>query len=89
MSREKITLEHLKPKFMDSETRYNNWYHTADFIFEETEYCLKLSITEGTLLGQQNFFSLSWDPVEIIKENGISVLKKPKNDINFVNTSQS
>lgn len=81
----KITLDEMKPKFMDSETRYNNWYCTADFEYKGTEYCLKLSLTEGSLLGQQNFFSLSSDPLNIVQDkDGVSVIKKPKNDINFV-----
>lgn len=84
MNTSKITIEELKPKFLGEENRYNNWYHTADFEYKGKEYCLKLSITEGSLLGQQNFFSLSWDPVKIVQENGVAVLKKPKNDINFV-----
>ncbi|MGC9781161.1 MAG: hypothetical protein HZR80_18105 [Candidatus Heimdallarchaeota archaeon] len=84
MTTQKITIDELKPKFLGEASRYNNWYHTADFTYEGTEYCLKLSLTEGSLLGQQNFFSLSWDPVEIVQENGVAVLKKPKNDINFV-----
>ena len=84
MTTRKITLNELKPKFMDSDTRYNNWYCTADFEYKGKEYCLKLSLTEGSLLGQQNFFSLSSDPVNIIQENDVAVIKKPKNDINFV-----
>ncbi|MBN1328455.1 MAG: hypothetical protein JXA54_03170 [Candidatus Heimdallarchaeota archaeon] len=84
MSTKKITIEELKPKFLGESSRYNNWYFTSDFIHENKEYCLKLSITEGTLLGQQNFLSLSWDPVKLIDENDIMVLEKPKNDINLV-----
>jgi hypothetical protein len=84
MNTTKITIKELEPKFVGAAERYNNWYHTADFNYKGKEYCLKLSITEGTLLGQQNFFSLSSDPVRIEMDNGIAVLKKPKNDINFV-----
>ncbi|NHJ46592.1 MAG: hypothetical protein FK733_02275 [Asgard group archaeon] len=84
MTTKKITIEEMEPKFVDAADRYNNWYNTADFNYKGKEYCLKLSITEGSLLGQQNFFSLSWDPVTIVEENGVAILKKPKNDINFV-----
>jgi len=80
----KITLEEMKPKFQDAPTRYNNWYTTADFTFNGKDYCLKLSLTEGTLLGQQNFLSLSMEKPTIVQENGQAILKKPKNDINLV-----
>ncbi|RLI69627.1 MAG: hypothetical protein DRP02_02095 [Candidatus Gerdarchaeota archaeon] len=84
MTTTKITLEELKPKFLDAPNRYNNWYNTADFTFNGVDYCLKLSLTEGTLLGQQNFMSLSSEPLKIVEENGIAVLKKPENDINLI-----
>jgi len=79
----KITIEELKPRFLGEASRYNNWYFTSDFIHDNVEYCLKLSITEGSLLGQQNFYSLSWDPVNLVDEDDVMVLKKPKNDINI------
>ncbi|MBD3192384.1 MAG: hypothetical protein GF308_17225 [Candidatus Heimdallarchaeota archaeon] len=80
----KITLEELKPKFLDQDERYNNWYFAADFNHEGTDYNLKLSITEGSLLGQQSFISLSWDLPEIVQETDAVVLKKPEHDINLV-----
>lgn len=79
-----ITLDELKPKFLGEPSRYNNWYCTADFTFEDVEYCLKLSITEGSLLGQQNFMSLSWQPVNIRNDGDADILMKPKKDINIV-----
>ena len=82
MVTKKITIDELKPKFLDSKTRYNNWYCTAHFNQEGTEYCLKLSLSEGTILGQHNFLSLSSDSLNIVQENGVTVLKKPKNDLN-------
>ncbi len=86
MMTKKITIEELKPKFLGETSRYNNWYFTSDFIHNNVEYCLKLSITEGTLLGQINYFSLSSDPVKLDDEDDVMVLKKPKNDINILAT---
>ena len=79
-----ITIEELEPKFLDKSTRYNNWYFTADFNQDDVDYCLKLSITEGTLLGQLNYFSFSEEPVKIKEDNDVMVLKKPKKDINIL-----
>ncbi|MFW9924704.1 MAG: hypothetical protein ACFFDW_15595 [Candidatus Thorarchaeota archaeon] len=79
-----ITIEELQPKFLKEANRYNNWYATADFTYKDVEYCLKLSITEGSLLGQQNFMSLSWEPPKLINDGDADVLKKPTNDINLV-----
>jgi hypothetical protein len=53
----KIEIQEMEPKFVDSADRYNNWYNTADFEYKDKEYCLKLSVTEGSLLGQHNYFS--------------------------------
>ncbi|MFX1538369.1 MAG: hypothetical protein ACFFDI_29615 [Promethearchaeota archaeon] len=81
----KITLEEVKPKFQDQDERYNNWYFAATFSYEGIVYNIKLSISEGSLLGQQNFISLSWDPMEISpEEDDANVLKKPPNDIRII-----
>jgi hypothetical protein len=79
-----ITIEELRVKFKDQDDRYNNWYFTCAFTNEGINYKLKVSITEGTLLGQQSFLSLSHDPLKIIDEEDTQVIKKPPNDINFV-----
>ncbi|NHJ05993.1 MAG: hypothetical protein EAX90_14290 [Candidatus Heimdallarchaeota archaeon] len=84
MKTTKITIDELKPKFMEEANRYNNWYLTADFNHKDVEYCLKLSITEGSLLGQQSFVSLSWDDVNLENDGDAEILKKPSNDINIV-----
>ena len=84
MNTNKITLDELKPKFMEEANRYNNWYLTADFEHKDVEYCLKLSITEGSLLGQQSFVSLSWDDIQVVNDADADILKKPRNDINIV-----
>jgi len=85
MNTSKITIDELKPKFMNESSRYNNWYMTADFTHKDIEYCLKLSITEGTLLGQTSYASLSWEKPNINDDDdGTQILKKPKHDINLV-----
>jgi hypothetical protein len=83
---EEITLEEYKPKFLDSDSRYNNWYFAADFTVDDKDYNVKLSITEGSLLGQFNYISLSKDPlaVTIDESDGAHILKKPPTDINLI-----
>ncbi len=55
----------LTPKFLDQPERFNDWYFTAHFEHEGQPYLVKLSITEGSLLGQATHFTFSQDPLQL------------------------
>ncbi|MHA1362408.1 MAG: hypothetical protein ACTSP1_07715 [Candidatus Freyarchaeota archaeon] len=81
----KLELEDLKPKYMDRQQRYNNWYFAANFTHDGRDYLVKFSIREGTLMGQNKIFlSLSTDPLILKQEGDVQVVQEPVNDIDIV-----
>ena len=82
-----ITLEEVKPKFKDQDDRYNNWYFSTSFSHNAVKYSLKISIREGTLMGQQTFLALSRDAVHLSEDEDCLVLEKSRTDFNVINES--
>ncbi len=81
-----LELDDLKPKYLDQEQRYNNWYFTVTFTHKGKEHLARFSITEGTLMGQKNFINLSKVPLKTKQKKGILVLKESAKDIAVINT---
>ncbi|MFB0561117.1 MAG: hypothetical protein ACETWM_07870 [Candidatus Lokiarchaeia archaeon] len=80
-----LELDDLKPKYMDSQRRYNNWYFAAYFSHKGKDYLVKFSTREGTLMGQNKIFlSLSRDPLSVKQEDGIQIIQEPVNDIDII-----
>ncbi len=74
----RFTLAELVPQALDSADHFNDWYFTAHFEHQGRPHALKLSITEGTLLGQMTGLTVSREPLHLREEDDATVLLPPQ-----------
>lgn len=77
----RFEIDELVPKFLDRPERFNDWYFTVHFMHRGESHLVKLSITEGSLLGQKNSLTVSRDPLFLRAETDTTILYPPKSDI--------
>ncbi|MBN1483931.1 MAG: hypothetical protein JXA37_04350 [Chloroflexia bacterium] len=76
MARSKtFTLEELKPRYIESKERFNDWYFTAHFEHQGRPCLARLTITEGTLLGHGSHLSYCRQEPTIRQEADARVLE--------------
>jgi hypothetical protein len=78
-----LPIEFLKPAFLDSEQRYNNYFFTVGFELNGQFSMAKFSITEGTLRGQTTKHCLSRGGLVLREEGDTSVLLVADQDLNL------
>ena len=76
-------IEFLKPAFLDSEQRYNNYFFTIGFELNGRFAMAKFSVTEGTLRGQTTKHCLSRGGLVLREEDDASVLLGAEQDLNL------
>jgi hypothetical protein len=76
-------IEFLKPAFLDSEQRYNNYFFTIGFELNGRFAMAKFSVTEGTLRGQTTKHCLSRGGLVLREEGDASVLLGTEHDLNL------
>ncbi len=82
--RSDIDVDDLRPKYMDLDQRWNDWYFAVNYTYEEREYFLNLAILEGTFMGRSaNRFKLTGGPLIIQPENDLQVLMKPPPEVDL------
>lgn len=74
----RFTLPELLPQALESPDHFNDWYFTLHFEHEGWPYTVKLSITEGTLLGQMIGLTVSREPLRLVEEDDATVLLPPQ-----------
>ncbi len=74
---DRFTLPELLPQALDSPDHFNDWYFTLHFEHAGRSHTLKLSITEGTLLGQMIGVTLAREPLHLADEDDATILHPP------------
>lgn len=78
-----LPIEFLKPAFLDSEKRYNNYFFTVGFELDGRFAMAKFSITEGTLRGQTTKHCLSRGGLVLREEGDASIFLAADQDLNL------
>jgi hypothetical protein len=78
-----LPIEFLKPAFLDSEKRYNNYFFTVGFELDGAFAMAKFSVTEGTLRGQTTKHCLSRGGLVFREEEDTTVLLRSDQDLNL------
>lgn len=85
MERYQIELEDLKPRYMDRQERWNDWYFGVNYTLDGKECFLNFALLEGTFMGRgANRFKLSMGPISLQQENEMNVLEKRPHEIDMV-----
>ncbi len=78
MKSSRFTVPELVPQALDAPDHFNDWYFTLHFEHAGRPHVLKLSITEGTLLGQMTGLTLSREGLHTRDEDDATVLLPPQ-----------
>ncbi|NVM01599.1 MAG: hypothetical protein HWN67_04655 [Candidatus Helarchaeota archaeon] len=76
---DKIDLDDLKPRYLEQEKKWNDWFGYIPFSYENKQYLLTFMIAHGSYMGGTlTRLGLSSDPFKIKREKGVKVIPRPE-----------